>query len=115
MRVAYQLWNHAVTPASRSLSVGDVFVVTLLNPKGLIAALFVFPPGLWRSPALIPLYFGIFAGTSAAIGCAWLGLGASLRALPGSRIPMQAVYRACSIVLVSFALLLLLSSVRTLK
>ena len=104
--LAWNLWRHSRVLAAERLPIGprQVFLTTLLNPKGLVIAALL-PPG----PLLSNLpHLASLIAVVAACGCAWVGLGAYLRRLSGRRAATL-LGRAGSVVLVGFAALLLAS------
>jgi threonine/homoserine/homoserine lactone efflux protein len=88
---AFSLWRSAGLPEKQGGQIGTsrVFLTTLLNPKGLIFALVIFPQDL-RLAALVP-FLAIFAGLVCAVAVCWITFGAGLvraapRLLVGARI-----------------------------
>jgi threonine/homoserine/homoserine lactone efflux protein len=78
--LAVRLWRSTTSIAERPPGARDVFVATLLNPKGFVAALTLLPAG----PAA-PLYFAAFGLIVAAASAAWVMLGRGLSASVGER------------------------------
>lgn len=97
--LAIRLWRQplAADSTGRAIGVIDMFVTTLLNPKGLIFALTIFPAasaaGVW--------YFAVFSVTVLAAGGGWIALGALLRGAVGSGAGY--IPRVASIALLGFA------------
>jgi threonine/homoserine/homoserine lactone efflux protein len=63
-----------------SVSFPEVFVTTILNPKGLIFAIQIFPDGGVIGFGDTLPYFGVFALTCLAVGSLWTLLGCLVRA-----------------------------------
>ena len=97
--LAVKLWRaDTVAIGDRSVSRRDVFVTTLLNPKGLVAAFTLFPTG----DEGIGWYALGYGGLVVACCTAWLLLGAALgRATPDRYRRWLA--RAGSVALTAFA------------
>ncbi|OAN54068.1 hypothetical protein A6A04_12545 [Paramagnetospirillum marisnigri] len=77
-----------------------IFTTTLLNPKGLIFAIAIFPPA---SPLdLIPWLVG-FSGLAVVVAAGWITLGATLARSAGSRATPTRICRLAAVVLVVFA------------
>jgi threonine/homoserine/homoserine lactone efflux protein len=95
--LALRLWRHAgaeVAVASGPISVGQVFVTTLFNPKALIFAFVIFPRSGFQETVR---YLALFSILVIGIGCAWIALG---RAIGGSagRLATQSLIARCAAV-----------------
>ncbi len=77
-----------------------VFTTTLLNPKGLIFAIAIFPPA--SSLDLLP-WLGGFAGLAVLVAAGWIALGATLARSAGSRATPTRICRLAAVVLLVFA------------
>jgi threonine/homoserine/homoserine lactone efflux protein len=86
--LAWRLW-HADAAVARLnvpvVTVGQVFLTTVLNPKSLVFAFAVFPPfdGLVEA---LP-YAGVFVLTVGIVAIGWIGFGAMLRRGGGNEMP----------------------------
>ena len=78
---------------------GNVFLLTLFNPKALILGFAIFPPAIAQG-ALIPAA-GLFAVIVLVTGFGWIVAGAATRKLPGR--PGVTVARLSSLVIAGFA------------
>jgi threonine/homoserine/homoserine lactone efflux protein len=75
--LAWRLWHTdraVMASGARTVTVGRVFVTTLLNPKSAIFAFGIFPP-LATFGAAVP-YAVAFAATVATAALGWISLGA---------------------------------------
>ena len=95
--LALRLWRHAgaeIAIASGPISVGQVFVTTLFNPKALIFAFVIFPRSGFQETVR---YLALFSILVIGIGCAWIALG---RAIGGSagRLATQSLIARCAAV-----------------
>jgi threonine/homoserine/homoserine lactone efflux protein len=84
----------------------DLFVTTLLNPKGLIFAFVIFPDG--SALELLP-YTLVFSVLVVSCGAAWITLGAAVRRSSRGYVTTHLVARASAVVLFGFALFFALS------
>ena len=102
--LAWNLWRHSRVLDEGRLPIGprQVFVTTLLNPKGLVMATLLPASGGLATTAP---YLALLAASIAGCGLSWVALGAFLR----RRIPAAArvLGRVGSVVLVGFAAILL--------
>lgn len=98
--LAVKLWRRplALDAEASAVTIANVFVTTLLNPKALIFALTVFPQE--NAPHLL-VYFAAFAATVIAAGGGWIVLGHLLKGAAGSRAGL--IPRVASVALVGFA------------
>jgi threonine/homoserine/homoserine lactone efflux protein len=101
--LAVRLWRHAeaeIAAASGPISVGQVFVTTLFNPKALIFAFVIFPRSdLQETVRLLAL----FSMLVIAIGCAWIALGRVIRSSAGRRATHSLIARCAAVALTVFA------------
>lgn len=75
---AIKVWRDAKllqTPQQRSITPRILFVATLLNPKGLLFALVIFPPHSFETLPNYAWTMLAFACLLAPIGAAWISLG----------------------------------------
>lgn len=100
--VAIKLWRDGMRfeADQRPVHPALVFFTTLLNPKGLVFAVSIFP----RDHPQIVAYFALFAGLVVAFGFAWFSAGRGLAALAGKRVTL--LPRLGAVALVLFAALL---------
>ena len=76
-----------------------MFVTTLLNPKGLIFALFIFPP----PPIPIVPYVLAFSAMVVAIGATWIVGGSLITRFTSPRFSVL-VPRICACAMAAFAI-----------
>lgn len=98
--LAWRLWRQTPAQPQAPQAVGgrQLFLTTLLNPKGAVFAFGVFPH-FDHATAALP-YALVFAATVPAVGAAWIGFGHSLR---GTRLGTQALRRVAAAVLCAAA------------
>ncbi|GIL38205.1 LysE family translocator [Roseiterribacter gracilis] len=104
--LAWRLWTYE-TRVEQNLQVVEfrhVFVTTLLNPKGLIFALTMVPPGE------LPMFLAVFAATVLPIASFWIATGAVLGRKAGANAGAAPrwFHRGSAVVLGCFATLLVL-------
>lgn len=77
LHLAIRLWRHCATHRSvTSVSVRDVFLTTLLNPKGIVIGLVLLPS--FATGGRYAAYVASFALSVVAIGGIWAAGGASM-------------------------------------
>lgn len=102
---AWRMWRGTTTAsgsdamAAGAPGAGNVFLLTLFNPKGLILGFAIFPPVMAEAGLAIPA--SLFAAIVVLTGLGWIGVGAAARRLPGR--PSVAVARLSSLVIGGFA------------
>jgi threonine/homoserine/homoserine lactone efflux protein len=108
LHVAWKLWGHTQEMLLRKggVSLRQVLVTTLLNPKALIFAFAIIPFGStgdsWKSaPWLATLLLLI-----AIVGSCWIAAGTALRTGMGGGVSAHMCYRAAAVVLTLFAALI---------
>jgi threonine/homoserine/homoserine lactone efflux protein len=108
LHVAWKLWGHTEEMLLRKggVSLRQVFVTTLLNPKALIFAFAIIPFGstgdIWKSaPWLATLTLLI-----AIVGSCWIAAGTALQRGMGGGVSAHMCCRAGAIVLTLFAALI---------
>jgi threonine/homoserine/homoserine lactone efflux protein len=106
---AWSLWRSKPMLHPDAVGYWRVFVTTLLNPKGLVFALAIFPS--WRDGTLnfIFPHMIVFAIICLGVACCWIAAGSVLRAKTADYLGANAFLRAGSIALGCFAALLLSS------
>ncbi len=85
--LAWRLWHSDTAVARVNVPVvtfGQVFLTTLLNPKGLVLAFAIFPPFDDLAGALP--YAGVFAAIAGVVSMGWIGFGAVVRRGGGDRM-----------------------------
>lgn len=103
--LAVDLWRRTLEVEGHGgVTAGRVFVATLLNPKGLIFALTIFP----AQPPVPWLHLGLFVAAVVACGLAWTALGHALGAAAGRGTVL--VPRGSAVALGGFAGLILYSA-----
>ncbi|RAU22257.1 hypothetical protein CU669_09020 [Paramagnetospirillum kuznetsovii] len=102
---ATRLWRAAALELEQTrtnLSARRVFVTTLINPKALIFALAIIPPG---SPVEIAPWLAAFSGMVIMVATGWVAAGASLARSAGHLATPRRICRATALALVVFAML----------
>lgn len=89
----------------------EVLVTTILNPKGLIFALQIFPSGGITSFAESLPYFGIFALICPTVGSLWTLLGCLIRAQLADNVPRLWLRRVGAAALACFGFLLVADAI----
>ncbi|MGC2854395.1 LysE family translocator [Novispirillum sp. DQ9] len=100
---AVRLWRQAGTGFSDSetpVTLRRVFVTTLSNPKALIFALVIVPPG--GLSAALPWLAGL-SGLIALTAVTWIALGATLARSAGTLVTPRRIWRASALALAAFA------------
>jgi threonine/homoserine/homoserine lactone efflux protein len=102
--LAVRLWRRPLADdtSADAVSLWSVFVTTLMNPKGLIFALTIFPS---ENMASLAWYTLGFVAAVAATGGAWIALGWGLKRAAGSHA--SHLPRVASVALIGFAGLIL--------
>jgi threonine/homoserine/homoserine lactone efflux protein len=105
--IAIRLWRRGAMLAGpvRAVSIGNVFVTTLLNPKALIFSLGIIPAA---RPDLA-WYVAGFAAMVLTVGFCWIVIGTAIGATAGER-HAGVVPRIASVALVGFAGVVLASA-----
>ncbi len=99
---AIGLWRQAgegFAAIDRPVSFRRVFITTLLNPKALIFALVILPPGSGAALAA-------FATLVVLVATGWIGLGTALARSAGALMTPPRLWRGAALVLAAFATLL---------
>lgn len=97
--LAIRLWRAPLTGGRSAFTLLRVFVTTLLNPKGLIFALFIFP----APPTPIAPYVLAFSALVVAIGATWIAAGSLLSRFTNPRFSVI-VPRICACAIAAFAI-----------
>ncbi|MBP1885828.1 LysE family translocator [Sinorhizobium mexicanum] len=98
--MAYALWTPMRETAARPITLGQVFITTVLNPKGLIIALAIMPQV--RLIAMLP-WLAAFAALVVSAGSLWIIAGTFLARLPGQPIGPRLPRRIAAACLVVFS------------
>jgi threonine/homoserine/homoserine lactone efflux protein len=103
--LAVRLWRHAgaAVAASGPISVAQIFVTTLFNPKALIFAFVIFPPSDLRKT--VP-FLALFSILVICVGCAWIGLGRLIGGSAGQRATQTLITRCAAVALTVFAVVI---------
>ena len=102
LATAWRMWRSSAAEASATSSApgaGNVFLLTLFNPKALILGFAILPPVVAQG-ALAPAA-ALFAAIVGITGLGWILAGAATRKLPGR--PGVIVGRVSSLVIAGFA------------
>lgn len=108
---AVRLWcdaNAGSASASPVVSPGRVFMVTLLNPKALIFAFVIFPPGALQA---FVLHAAIFAPLAMAIGGGWIAFGRFVAKSAGRFATPAWISRLAAVTLGIFATVIATSAI----
>lgn len=111
--LSVRLWVSAKKPAeeAQEISVHQVFVTTVLNPKALIIALVIMPHG--DLAALLP-WLVLFAGLVLFAANGWILFGRLMRGTGGFAIRPVVIRRVAAACLLLFAMILAGSSLQSL-
>jgi threonine/homoserine/homoserine lactone efflux protein len=108
--LAFRLWTTPLKVARAVISVRQVFITTLLNPKALAFAVLIVPFGSARFSA----YLGLFVTMVPAIGSLWITVGYFL----GQRTHvsyLSLIPKAASVILAMFSIILIGSVVLSMQ
>lgn len=109
---AARLWRDAahadLSARPAGVSVGRVFVTTLLNPKALIFALVLLPP---RPLMELGPWLALLAGLIVAVALGWIALETILAKSAGDKANPGRIWRLAAVVLCLFSTLLVGSAV----
>jgi threonine/homoserine/homoserine lactone efflux protein len=100
---ALRLWREAASGFSLTetpISMGRMFLTTTLNPKALIFAFVIFPPGTLGQ---VTPWFAAFAACTAVAGGLWIGCGVVLERSLRDRVAPRRIWQAAAVVLAVFA------------
>jgi threonine/homoserine/homoserine lactone efflux protein len=113
--LAVRMWRAATALATqgqtRTLGMRDLFVATLLNPKGVLFGGTIFPAAAFAAPQAYLEAMGIFVLLVLPIGSLWIAFGAQLASGRIKWLRPQHVQRGASIVLGVFSLSLALTAI----
>lgn len=110
---ARKLWSNAGAAdlAQRGITLGRVFLTTLVNPKALVFAFAIFPTVGFV--ARLP-YFGLFGLVVIATAVGWMALGSVAARTSAGLLTSSRVERITAVALAVFAILLALQTVESL-
>jgi threonine/homoserine/homoserine lactone efflux protein len=97
--LAIRLWQAPLDSGTSGFTLRRVFVTTLLNPKGLIFALFIFP----APPTSIVLYVVAFSAMVVAVGAMWIVAGSLITQFTNPRFGVI-VPKVCACAMAAFAI-----------
>ncbi|MFL9926751.1 LysE family transporter [Herbaspirillum lusitanum] len=103
---AVMVWRDArllQTPQQKTITPGVLFVATLLNPKGLLFALVIFPAHTFEAMHSYALAMLSFACLLVPIGACWIGLGHALNHKRLSFISPRKIQQLSSVALGMFS------------
>ena len=106
--IAWRLWSRGREPmieGQKTITAGQVFLTTLLNPKAIVFALGIIPIGV----ANVSLYLTAFQLFTAAVAALWMVGGAMLGRLARNQGGIGLVSRIGAVVLGAFAVTLVAS------
>jgi threonine/homoserine/homoserine lactone efflux protein len=108
LRAAWKLWQHTDVSllGQRAITIGQVFVTTLLNPKAIIFAFTLIPFGGSGDLTKSLPWLGVLSLLTVMIGTCWIAAGALLQRSAQGRAGTQAFCRAGAIALTLFAVLI---------
>ncbi|NTF17340.1 hypothetical protein G6L37_02770 [Agrobacterium rubi] len=103
MFLAVKLWRRPpAAPGTSSVTIGGIFVTTLLNPKALIIGLTIMPTG---SIMQIAPWLALFLVLLSLIAMCWVGAGsAAVMAARGRFDPARLLARTAAVLLAGFSL-----------
>ncbi|MDN6862684.1 MULTISPECIES: LysE family translocator [Pseudomonas] len=108
--VSYQLWQRKSenTRLDRDGFSGRYFfLMTLMNPKGLLIASFIAPADAFSSPRGYLAFMVVLAMVIVPVGATWLLLGSRLERRRGNWLTPVAINRATAVTICCFAAVLL--------
>jgi len=108
---AWKLWANAghADLAQRGITLGRVFVTTLINPKALVFAFAIFP----RVSFLGPLpYLALFGALVVATAIGWMAMGTVAARSSAGLLTSSRVERITAVALAVFATLLAMQTVQ---
>jgi threonine/homoserine/homoserine lactone efflux protein len=97
--LAIRLWRAPLNGGRSAFTLRRVFVTTLLNPKGFIFALFLFP----APPTPIVPYFLAFSAMVVAVGTVWIVAGSLITRFTAPRFSVL-VPKICACAMAAFAI-----------
>lgn len=103
--LALKLWRTARAHVALSQCIGrhELFIATLLNPKGLLFASVIFPSQIWQDLNSFSLYLALFSVLLVPIASFWIFLGSLLKSSQGRWFSQQRLQKVAAIILLCFA------------
>ncbi|MGL5995609.1 MAG: LysE family translocator [Pseudomonas proteolytica] len=110
-KTSYCLWREPtaglpVMPGAR-VSRRQFFLLTLINPKGLLVVSFIVPVQTFADTALYGQFVMQFTAVVIPVGCAWVLFGARIKRSGHAWLTPQNINRTASVVISCFALAIL--------
>lgn len=110
-KTSYCLWREptAGLPAIPGVRVSrrQFFLLTLINPKGLLVVSFIVPVQTFADTALYGQFVMQFTAVVIPVGCAWVLFGARIKRSGHAWLTPQNINRTASVVISCFALAIL--------
>ena len=110
-KTSYCLWREptAGLPAMPGARVSrrQFFLLTLINPKGLLVVSFIVPVQTFADTALYGQFVMQFTAVVIPVGCAWVLFGARIKRSGHAWLTPQNINRTASVVISCFALAIL--------
>ena len=110
-KTSYCLWREptAGLPAMPGVRVSrrQFFLLTLINPKGLLVVSFIVPVQTFADTALYGQFVMQFTAVVIPVGCAWVLFGARIKHSGHAWLTPQNINRTASVVISCFALAIL--------
>ncbi|NMY99029.1 LysE family transporter [Pseudomonas proteolytica] len=110
-KTSYCLWREptAGLPAMPGARVSrrQFFLLTLINPKGLLVVSFIVPVQTFADTALYGQFVMQFTAVVIPVGCAWVLFGARIKRSGHAWLTAQNINRTASVVISCFALAIL--------
>lgn len=110
-KTSYCLWREPTAglpaiPGAR-VSRRQFFLLTLINPKGLLVVSFIVPVQTFADTALYGQFVMQFTAVVIPVGCAWVLFGARIKRSGHAWLTPQNINRTASVVISCFALAIL--------
>ena len=110
-KTSYCLWREPTAglpaiPGAR-VSRRQFFLLTLINPKGLLVVSFIVPVQTFADTALYGQFVMQFTAVVIPVGCAWVLFGARIKRSGHAWLTPQKINRTASVVISCFALAIL--------
>lgn len=83
------------------------FLLTLINPKGLLVVSFIVPVQTFTDPGLYLHFVVQFTAVVIPVGCAWVLFGARIKRSGHAWLTPHAINRTASVVICCFAVAIL--------
>lgn len=107
IKTSYLLWrrpDNSLNPAPEARVSGlHFFVLTLINPKGLLVVSFIVPMQTFTDPALYLQFVVQFTLVVIPVGCAWVLFGARIKRSGYVWLTPHTINRTASVVICCFA------------